>query len=209
MAGVRDIAEALLLDLDGPLRVFDPSVASTVELEYALPAGALGAAAFAWPRLRPAIVGEVSHDEWMAGVVEDLVPVAGGQERAALAVAEWQRYRGDVSATMLRFIREVRRGGIPVGLATNATNRLDDDLAELALIREVDVVVNSSVLGVHKPAKEFFLAACQAIGRPPGKVLFLDDEDRNIRGARAAGLSAHRWTSVDDLPYLRAALNLR
>jgi putative hydrolase of the HAD superfamily len=37
-------------------------------------------------------------------------------------------------------------------------------------------------------------------------VLFVDDEDRNVRGAREAGLAAFRWTGPMDLPYVRAAL---
>jgi putative hydrolase of the HAD superfamily len=39
-------------------------------------------------------------------------------------------------------------------------------------------------------------------------VLFVDDSDRCVRGARVAGLSAYRWNGPDDLPYLRSALGL-
>ena len=70
------------------------------------------------------------------------------------------------------------------------------------------MVVNSSVIGVHKPAQEYFQAACVALDTPPARVLFVDDEDWAVRGARAAGLSAHRWGGHADLRYLRAALRL-
>ena len=43
---------------------------------------------------------------------------------------------------------------------------------------------------------------------PPERCLFVDDQERNVRGARAAGLSAYRWNGPADLPYLRAALGL-
>ena len=69
-------------------------------------------------------------------------------------------------------------------------------------------MVNSSVLGTHKPTPEYFAAACAAVGTPPGRCLFVDDSDRNVRAARVAGLSAYRWNGVKDLPYLRAALGM-
>jgi putative hydrolase of the HAD superfamily len=84
----------------------------------------------------------------------------------------------------------------------------DEDLETLGVRNEVDVVVNSSVIGVYKPTREFFAEACGAIGIPAARVLFVDDEDRNVRGARAAGLAAYRWNGPMDVAYLRAALGL-
>lgn len=206
--GLRETAEVLLLDLDGVLRVFDPSVAAGAERRHGLPEGALSGAAFAWSRLRPAIVGECRHAEWMEQVAADLAETIGSPERAAAAVAEWHAYRGEVVPAVLDFVRGTRSAGVTVGLATNATSLLDEDLEALGLRDEVDIVVNSSVLGVHKPTREFFVQACAAVDRAPARVLFVDDEDRNVRGARVAGLSAYRWSGISDAPYLRAALGL-
>jgi putative hydrolase of the HAD superfamily len=206
MPATRDKAEALLLDLDGVLRVFDPSVATLAEQRYGLPAGTIVKAAFEWSRLRPALVGEQSHDEWMAATAGAIAEVAGDLKAATAAVAEWQSYRGDVAPAVLAFIRSMRSAGVRVGIATNATSLLDDDLATHGLARELDVVVNSSKIGIHKPAPEFFAQACAALGYPPRSVLFVDDEDRNVQAARAAGLAAHRWTGPGDLSYVQAAL---
>ncbi|MFI6760644.1 HAD-IA family hydrolase [Micromonospora sp. NPDC050417] len=202
----RERATALLVDLDGVLRQWDPAVTEAVEREFGLPAGALLETAMRWSLLQPAVTGQISHLDWMTGVAEALAEPAGGRERALAAVDQWQAYRGVVDPDVLAFVREVRASGHRVALATNATDRLDTDLAVLELVDEVDLVLNSSVLGVHKPAKEFFQQACQALATPPGRVLFVDDDDRSVRGARAAGLSAYRWSGPADLPYLRAAL---
>ncbi|MEH1028788.1 HAD-IA family hydrolase [Micromonospora profundi] len=203
----RERATALLLDLDGVLRRWDPAVAAEVEREYGLADGVLSEIAMQWGRLRPVLTGQVSHADWMSSVADALAEPAGGPDRARAAVEQWQRYRGEVDTEVLDFVREVRAAGIRVGLATNATDLLDADLAALDLADEVDVVVNSSTLGVHKPAPEYFQAACVAVRTPPARVLFVDDEDWAIRGARAAGLSAHRWGGHADLRYLRAALD--
>jgi putative hydrolase of the HAD superfamily len=166
------------------------------------------ATAMQWPRLRAAVTGAVTHEAWLAEVAETLADRAGGLDAARAAVAEWQSYRGEVDRDVLAFVREVRAAGLPVGLATNGTDRLDGDLANLGLTGEVDVVVNSSVIGVHKPAPEFFEKACQAVGVAPEWVLFVDDDDRAVRGARAARMPAYRWTGPEGLPYLRAALQM-
>jgi putative hydrolase of the HAD superfamily len=84
----------------------------------------------------------------------------------------------------------------------------DEVVTRYGLAGRFDVIVNSSVIGVHKPAKEFFLAACRAIETPPNRCLFVDDDDRDVRAARAAGLSGYRYTGPADFPYLRAALGL-
>ncbi|WP_435204442.1 HAD family hydrolase [Micromonospora sp. bgisy143] len=203
----RERAKALLLDFDGVLRRWDPAVAADVEREYGLSEGVLTEIAMQWGRLQPVLTGQVSHADWVSSVADALEGPAGGPERARAAVEQWQRYRGEVDTEVLDFVREVRAAGIPVGLGTNATDLLDADLTALGLVGEFDVVVNSSTLGVHKPAPEYFQAACQALATPPARVLFVDDEDWAVRGARSAGLSAHRWGGHADLRYLRAALD--
>jgi len=196
----------LLVDLDGVLRRWDRAVAVRVEETYGLKPGALLDTAMSWSRLLPAVTGQVSDARWMDGVAEALAEQAGDVGKARAAVAEWWSHRGVVDADALGFVREVRAAGVPVGLATNATDRLDADLAGLGLVGELDAVVNSSVLGVHKPTKDYFQQACAALNTPPARVLLVDDDDRMVRGARVAGLSAYRWNGPADLPYLRAAL---
>ncbi|MEN3608121.1 HAD-IA family hydrolase [Plantactinospora sp. ZYX-F-223] len=202
----RERPTALLVDLDGVLRRWDPERTAAVERRYGLPAGALYDTAMRWSLLQPAVTGQLSHADWLAGIADALAEPAGGPDRARAAVQEWQADRGTVDPEVLDFVREVRAAGIRVGLASNATDLLDSDLALLGLTDEVDVVVNSSKLGVPKPSKEYFQQACLAVGAPPAQVLFVDDSDRSVRGARVAGLSAYRWNGPADLPYLRAAL---
>ncbi|MDM4722950.1 HAD-IA family hydrolase [Micromonospora sp. WMMA1363] len=202
----RERATALLVDFDGVLRRWDPAVAAGVERKYRLTEGVLGEIAMSWGLLQPVLTGKVSHADWTASVADALTPAVGDPGRARAAVDEWQRYRGEVDPEVLAFVREARAAGVRVGLGTNATDLLDADLAALGLTDELDVVVNSAVVGVHKPAKEYFERACDALATPPSRVLFVDDEDRAVAGARVAGLSAHRWSGPNDLRYLRAAL---
>jgi putative hydrolase of the HAD superfamily len=201
----REHPRALLIDMDGVVRRWDPAPMIAVEVAYGLPPASLLETAMSWDIYRPAMAGEITDAEWM-GLVAQRLPLAA--DRAAAAVAEWQSYRGEPDPEALAFVREVRAAGRPVGLATNATDRLRGDLEALGLAGDFDVVVNSSEIGVHKPAPEFFTEACVRIGVEPKYVLFVDDDDRVIRGARARRLSAYRWTGPQHVPYLRKAFAL-
>ncbi|WP_229069435.1 HAD family hydrolase [Actinoplanes sp. DH11] len=202
---MRDRAQALLIDLDGVLRRWDPAPMIAVEVKYGLKPAALLETSMSWDIYRPAIAGEITDAEWMS-LVATRLPL--GDEESAAAVAEWQAYRGEVDPEALAFVREVRAAGRPVAIATNATDRLRGDLDALGLTGEVDLVISSWELKVHKPAPEFFQQACLRVGHLPKHVLMVDDDDRVIRGARAANLSAYRWTGPEHLPYLRKVLDL-
>lgn len=197
----RHVAHALLIDFDGVLRHYDQELSAQIEQRHGLPPGAFLEAGLEWTRYIPAVTGAWSRSRWLDAIAE-----ATGAPREA--VLEWDTYRGYVDHEVLEFVREVRAAGRPVGLATNATSDLRDDLSRFDLDREFDAVISSAELGHHTPSKEFFLAACGAVGTPPQKVLFVDDTDRNVLGARAAGLSALRFTGLGDLRYLRAALGV-
>jgi putative hydrolase of the HAD superfamily len=111
---------------------------------------------------------------------------------------------GAAEPELLAFVREVRGRGLPVALAIDESSTLDE---EPSLVDELDTVVTSASAGRHRPTREFFAAACLAVRTPPGRCLYVDDDDRNVSAARVAGLSAYRWNGPSDLPYLRAALN--
>ena len=202
---LRQPAQAMLIDLDGVLRRWDPDVPAAVEQSYGLEPGSLLTTAMSWDLLRPAVAGEISDAEWMQLVAARLPLPA---EDAKAAVTQWQQHRGTVDPEVLALVRDIRAAGRPVGLATNATDLLRGDLDALGLTDEFDVVVSSWELKVHKPAPEFFTRACEALKIDPPWVLFVDDDDRAVRGARAARMPALRWTGVQDIPYLRKALAL-
>ncbi|MFI1989383.1 HAD family hydrolase [Actinoplanes sp. NPDC020271] len=202
---MRDRARALLIDLDGVLRRWDPAPMIAVEVKYGLKPASLLETSMSWDVYQPAMAGEISDAEWM-GLVADRLPLEKAE--ATAAVAEWQAYRGEPDPEALEFVRGVRAAGRKVGLATNATDRLRGDLDALGLTGEVDFVLSSWEMKVHKPAPEFFERACVAIGELPKHVLFVDDDDRAVRGARVAGLSGYRWTGPQHVPYLRKVLDL-
>jgi putative hydrolase of the HAD superfamily len=52
-----------------------------------------------------------------------------------------------------------------------------------------DVIVESSVVGVRKPQREFYELACERAGVSPDRVVFLDDLGVNLKPAREMGMA--------------------
>ena len=92
-----------------------------------------------------------------------------------------------------------RAAGLPVGLATNATDLLRGNLEALGLADEFDVVLSSWELKIHKPAPEFFQRACQVIRVLPKFVLFVDDDQTEACQRREHRRSA-RGSSICSRP---------
>jgi putative hydrolase of the HAD superfamily len=208
MRAPRQRADAMLVDFEGVVFRYDPAPGAAVEERYGLEPGTVRDIGGQWGRLRQALAGEASRAEWLDGIAHAVADRVGGLEPARTLVAEAQSHRGEVVPEVLAFVDEVRAAGRRVGLAANAMGDFDQVIAEYGLADHFDVIVNSSVVGVHKPAKEFFVKACLAMEKPPNRCLFVDDDDRDVRAARVAGLSAYRYTGPQDFPYLRAALGL-
>jgi len=164
---LRHPARALLIDLDGVVRRWDPARVAAVEAAHGLAPGVLLTTAMQWDLYRPAVAGELTDAEWMAAIAERL-PLEPAD--AAAAVADWQKYRGEVDQDVLAVVRDARAAGLPVALATNATDLLRGDLAALGVADEFDAVLSSWELKIHKPAPPFYERACAARGQRVGAI---------------------------------------
>lgn len=196
-------SHVVLLDLDGVLRRWDPDIIRTAEQRHGLPPGSLTAVAFGdTALLQEAITGRLDDAEWRAEIVSRLAGVHG--HAAELVVQDWSEPTGEVVPEVLQIVRELRATGTKVGLLTNATTRLTEDLRRLDLDGELDVIVGTAGLGVAKPDHRAFRTACHELGARPEDCVFVDDTPRNVRAAAALRMRAHQFV---DAPRLRGYLN--
>ncbi|WP_017572943.1 HAD-IA family hydrolase [Nocardiopsis halotolerans] len=190
---------AVLCDIDGVLRLWPTDAMPGVDRAYGLPEGALAATAFHPDRLLPAITGRVSDEEWREGIALALADRCGGWERARALVADWTAISGAVNQEMAALLTAVSRH-VPVVLVSNATTRLESDLAALGLDGIALHVVNSSRVGVAKPDPEIYRIARERSGVPvDASVLFVDDTPRNVTAAEEAGLVARFFGETGDV----------
>lgn len=101
-------------------------------------------------------------------------------------------------------VRQVSAHGVATGVLSN-TNALHwDHQTDGEILRRLfDHEFLSYRLGLVKPDRELFEAVVAALGLAPAEILFLDDNDLNVAGARAAGLAADHTRGVAEA---RAAL---
>lgn len=106
--------------------------------------------------------------------------------------AVWHRI--DEVASSFEVVTALRRAGYGVHLATNQERGRGTYMHDVLGYRDrFDVCAYSWEVGAAKPDPEFFHRVVRLIGAPAGEVLFVDDSEANVEGARAAGLAAEHW----------------
>ncbi|MFT4097227.1 MAG: HAD-IA family hydrolase [Rhodoblastus sp.] len=93
------------------------------------------------------------------------------------------------------FIYLVKAAGRRVGILSNELELFygADTMAKLDILELMDSMVDATHTKILKPDPRAYALGCDALGLAPANVVFVDDQERNIDGARAAGLIAIRF----------------
>lgn len=197
---------AILLDMDGVIRHWH-GTDRTAEEAGDLPPGTLSRFIFDVPEYAATQIGGATHTDWVEAIERVLRPEFGAL-RAREVARTWALGRGDIDDEMVTLIKRLR-AQVPVGLLSNATDRLADDLEHHGLHEAFDLVLSSAQLRMAKPDPAIFTHAAQAIGQRPQDCFFADDLLENVEGARSVGMQAAVFTSRGQLEAELAALGLR
>ncbi|GAA0274751.1 hypothetical protein GCM10010302_10430 [Streptomyces polychromogenes] len=189
--------DAVLCDFDGVLRLWDPDGMTALDRELGVPGGTLASAAFRPGLLEEAVTGRISDDQWRERVTEELA-ATWGPVRAQGLVHAWSALTGRVDMEVLELLAGARRR-VPVVLVSNATTRLEDDLAALGLADAFDAVINTARIGVAKPDRRVFETAARSVAADPHRCLFIDDTPGHVTAAREAGLTGLHYQHADQL----------
>lgn len=142
--------------------------------------------------------GECSEREFAAGVVAEW----GLATSPAEFLSQFAGWPTGPLPGAEELVREVR-SRVPVAVLSN-TNALHwEQVGSWELTGLFDSAFLSFELGMIKPDRDVFEHVAGAIGHPPGRVLFLDDNLLNVEQAEAVGFRAARAAGVDQA---RAAL---
>jgi putative hydrolase of the HAD superfamily len=138
----------------------------------------------AWSRLER---GELTMDEFYSAFEAECraggIEVSGPQLMARIAEAGVARPR------MLAAIDRIRERGLRVAALTNNWIADSPRPARAHLRERFHAFIESSVVGLRKPDPRIYLLACRHLGVEPPQVAFLDDIGRNLKTARALGMT--------------------
>lgn len=151
-----------------------------------------------------ALLGEVIFDRlyWDkldAGTISDEEVISESKKRLP------ERLHGEVERIYFNWIYNipeiegmpalVRRikseYGAPVYLLSNISTYFAERKDEVPSIALFDRCFFSAVCGMTKPSAEIFGYVCSECGIKPEETLFIDDSEKNVEGARRAGLNAY------------------
>lgn len=197
---------AYLFDVDGVLRVWEPGEVAEIERRYGVPAGKLTEIAYDIDRFGPALLGQITDNDWRASVTAAMVPICGDVARAIKCVIDWSARFGRIDYEVAEVIAELRVGGAQVGLIANATDRIQEDLARLGVRQQVDTVVDSAHEGVAKPDAAIFVRAAEILEVEPERCLYVGARAEHVAGAERIGMLGHLYGGVGGLREMIARL---
>jgi HAD superfamily hydrolase (TIGR01549 family) len=150
--------------------------------------------------------GSPGADGWAQVLATMLVRAGMPRESVPTTLdALWVEHRAfnlwsQVPPGLVDALVALRAAGVPVAVVSNSEGKLQDFFEQLDLMRAVDLVVDSGVVGVEKPDPRIFHVALERFGVPAARALHLGDNfSTDVAGARAAGL---RVALVDPFGHL-------
>lgn len=129
------------------------------------------------------------------------VAAALGRSFAAAQIAElirldirsWLHLREGTVA----LVGDLAAAGYPLALLSNAPAEVAEAVAELPVARAFEHRAFSCFLGSVKPEPECYRAILATLGARPEDVIFLDDREQNVAGARALGIHGVHFTTPE------------
>ncbi len=194
--------EAVLFDFGGVVTSSPFEAFSRYEADNGLPAGlirqinATNPDDNAWAKLERS---EVDHDGFAA--LFEAEGAALGYSLSAAAVLRC--LKTELRPTMVDAIRTLRGVYKTAILTNNLVSKREAEIATSptgdmrAVMGDVDVLVESSKVGVRKPEPRFYEIACELLGVGPPACVFLDDLGINLKPARAMGMTTIKVLSAD------------
>ncbi|MFT3818991.1 MAG: HAD-IA family hydrolase [Rubrivivax sp.] len=193
------IPQALLLDFGSVISVSLFERHRDTEAELGLSAGSLdwlGPIAPETDALWQAMQrDEISEREYWARRARELGEAAGEPHWDMLAMLTRLRHTDPnavVRPGIRRLVRAARARGLAVGILSNELELFygAEFLSRMDILRDMQVIVDATHTQVLKPDPRAYEMAVQQLALPAARVLFVDDQFRNIAGAQRAGLQS-------------------
>ena len=92
---------------------------------------------------------------------------------------------------MEKIINKLKEKGIRLFLLSNISRYFADNASKIPVLSHFEKCVFSAMCGYTKPNKEIFAHLCDIGKILPSETLFIDDNEKNINGARDFGIEGY------------------
>ena len=111
-------------------------------------------------------------------------------------IAIWMR----ANPVMMEWVRALKRDGLKIAVLSNMPIEISTYMRQYApWFRDFDYVCFSAEVQLAKPEAAIFQACLRAVRSRPEECLFIDDRAENVEAARALGIHALKFVSVQEL----------
>lgn len=189
--------KVILTDLDGVIRHWNTNSLHRKEGSLGLTSGHLFSICFEKNLLKQAVTGQILDSEWR-NIVQTKLSSSIGESSAKELVESWTNSEVLIDKKVI----EIYKKHFPeakVVLVTNATTRLDLDMRSHGLDGIFYKVINSSELGLAKPAHDYFNEALNRLGVRFDEVIYIDDTVINVESAILLGIRSHHYQNHTQL----------
>jgi HAD superfamily hydrolase (TIGR01509 family) len=180
------VIRAVVLDIGGVLEIIDDDVfPAPFENRHGLDPGAV-AAACDWPAdpLVGGLTQAQSRAHWQQrlGLTDD--------QADELVADHWRWYVGTLDRPLFDWFAGLRRRGLKTSIVSNSGPGAREAERHHGFEAITDDIVYSHEVGVRKPDRAIYDLAASRLSVEPAEVVFLDNVETCVAGARAAGWHA-------------------
>ncbi|HSX43151.1 MAG TPA: HAD-IA family hydrolase [Candidatus Saccharimonadales bacterium] len=140
-----------------------------------------------------------SVDEGRASY-DDLIAYTAKSTGETEATVRYQLEHTTSNTELFHYIQNELKPRFRIGILSNAsTNKVFDEVFTPEQHALFDMITLSHHVGMRKPDYRMYEAIADRMGVPTTACVFIDDQQRHIDGARAAGMRGVAYTGVPEL----------
>jgi putative hydrolase of the HAD superfamily len=143
--------------------------------------------------------GDLSPEAYWSGVAKETGAQLTPEQVAHLRQWDLEMWGHD-NPTMVAWLRQLHSSGIKTGLLSNMPHEMARYVwQKFAWLDQFDHLTFSAEVSLIKPDAAIYEHSLRGVGVAGSEALFIDDKEPNVQGARAVGIRAIRFQSVDQL----------
>ena len=193
----------LLLDFGGVITYSLFERCRDIEALYDLPHGSIH-----WPGpfdpeadeyWQQYLNGQISEREYWYLRCADLGHILGDEVTVQKLVIDLRNFKPAVRPQAETLVRKAQARGCRVGLLTNELELFHgpEVYDAFEILSRFDAIVDATHTGILKPEPRAYQLALESLGVPADSVVCVDDQQKNVDGAIACGISAVRLDVTD------------
>ena len=137
---------------------------------------------------RDGSTGIISEEE-VEKIVGEIMEMDQGQVEA-LMTDLWEEYLGELNVELAAYFASLRPRYQTAILSNSFAGARGKEQERYHFAEMCDLIIYSHEEGISKPERRIYELTCERLGVQPAEMIFLDDHQRPVVGARELGIHA-------------------